>query len=1048
MCNLCISCRRYLQAAIMLPSISGGGGHTKSMPGLKSFDPMDQPRTYLIPNVRGWDKNSLVENDCSAGKGSQQPQEEIELEDENELFILEIKKTVNGIGFRVTEQDGKVRISRVFTDHRAACINKNGVLMAEHDILLQIGDTPVSSMDEAKLALASIDLNSMCTIHLLREGRLALTEAEKLVKLEARRRSVAQHEDMAEYSLMEKQKKKFELRTLIRKNAKKPGIMQELVKIFDKCLAMPDPGVMCCVQDAFDDLSQESLSMDLSQIHNLSATHVGALCGLVQKLRTRELRNKTITINLGWREVNRISINALADLLLASTEENNDPNCTIIAHLEAINTAATCAEIVSPKLYGKPFLRKVCKILPKLGGLKSVSLANSYLLDKWSRPLIRSMVLSETLEHVVFTENSLGATFGELLGETLAAGAKKQEESKEDDPPDEFTKAVEEFGARMKTIDLQWNELGSKGATKFFTGLVDSAQTCALVELNLSFNGIGDAIGPPIRKVLETNVLSNLQKLDLSNNRISAKGSADIGLGMCSNTRILEFSLSFNKIGFTATVDFISKIKENKILQVLCVENTCGTYHEEGISGCNVDSEGKNYMYYGDDIVQYLFDLKEHMNIIRAKSNSDPIEVRVEYPYKLRECYSEVRFFYTPLGISNEVVVEKNPLDLTTSVFRTRARESDARAFFDTNIVSDFAMNVDWKFLKPKCQRFIKEEAEIEKLYFIVKRAYFQLTNIYRHYAAVGNDHDAIGFNEFITLVDDCMIPDRYSCPPNAAQGAFVAANVEIEAESKQDEQAMDANDDNSLCVYELIEAIIRLALRKFYDKASKRKAECPTQAVEWILDEHVLLHCPAMESNTFRREKMYFLDVVHVLETYKNKIDKMWRQYAGSSSSNLLMRWDEWMSFTQETQIGKITVQHGARTVPMFSAFTLKHAFWASQTMIKNVLIRNVREKSRNNNDALSYTEFLESLVRIADSITAKGALLQLGLPPENALVSEKLIAVIELFLNANGQSEDAFGNSKFPSLIQGILREEHQQMEWPERDDYMFEDTEEEAL
>ncbi|GBG29209.1 Nucleotide-binding oligomerization domain-containing protein 1 [Hondaea fermentalgiana] len=963
-------------------------------------------------------------------------------------------------------------------------------------MVLQIGDWPVHSLEEANSAVHDTEFGSFVAVHILRGGTYARRSSSRASlgtataaaamfaaatqqgidpNLEAeihnnndngdddnetdasraarRKRTLLQKAKTEKERIFRESKSRYERKVEALGAANASPFMSEFITGCTELLSSPEVDLLCTVRDAFAGtgiqsrlpriaqdkvtasstaagagaaaapaISGQTASIDLVSLKEVNPIQLYVLfCTLARHLDAEGSLEtcSEVLINFGWRPIDRLSLHGLSVLL---AKENVVTKIKIQA--EDIDTTKDCC-LLKPCLHGAPFARAVCTTAPMMLRLRQVCLASSTLDDDYALDLVAAFRACPCLQTLDLRRNRFGVGMARELGTAIADL---------------------ECGMRLslETLDLSWNELGGEGVEVLCTLLAD-AETVSLAELRVAFNGVTDDCAEAVRKLLEKNTLERLQKIDLSCNRLSGAAGLHLAAGLRVNTTVTDMSVSYNALGLDATLQIVASVIDSPVLATLWIENTTSDVSVQAQEGMVFESDsGERAPTFCDGLVQFTWELKEHMNLLRQYRCKEAIEVHVEYPEQLRHLIGGLRWYSPYLGAGGDALdgdgaeSENSHLDLANSIFKDRAKEGDSRAFFDTLPVAEASMYTDWQFLEPKLQRFIKDEDKVRGLQEVVNAAYLELHNVHRYYSALGNDHDCIGFNEFMEVVFECQISDA-SCPDNAAQQAFVAANVELKAESKQEQKAMEANPDNALCLYEFIEALMRLALRKFGDeKKSTRIATSPREAFIWLLVDNIFPRCKRIRSNAFRRDKLYYYDVTVVLSTYRLKIDRLWKEYAGVTGANLLMKKDHWLEMLAATGVSRAAYTQGDRKRgTLYSPLALRLAFWSAQTMDRNRLVRNVRDRARNTSDALSYTEFLEALVWLADALQQDAALVELGLPAD-AFLSEKLICLLEMLLGS--KCTNCFSRASYPALL-ADLRSKHEPMIYPERADYIFE-------
>ena len=133
------------------------------------------------------------------------------------------------------------------------------------------------------------------------------------------------------------------------------------------------------------------------------------------------------------------------------------------------------------------------------------------------------------------------------------------------------------------------------------------------------------------------------------------------------------------------------------------------------------------------------------------------------------------------------------------------------------------AFELDWQFIK--LFKFIKDRDELEATKQVLKRHFPAIKEIFMNQICSEKFYPVITWMEFSNAVQmwDIIGSDRGDLTLQDMDRAFVATNYE--------EVELDNNDDNSLCRYELMEIIVRLAKMKFMDKGDYESFAEATQS-------------------------------------------------------------------------------------------------------------------------------------------------------------------------------------------------------------------------
>lgn len=138
-----------------------------------------------------------------------------------------------------------------------------------------------------------------------------------------------------------------------------------------------------------------------------------------------------------------------------------------------------------------------------------------------------------------------------------------------------------------------------------------------------------------------------------------------------------------------------------------------------------------------------------------------------------------------------------------------------------------------------------------------VIREYFEpLKNIFISAACHYADPPDINKREFYFFVQDAKIPDR-NINSGIIDTYFKASNFE--------EIDMDQNDDNSLCRFEFMEMIVRMAKGKYMDFGNMTSL---SEATRRLIKEHILpMERKLVPWARFREEEMHQNDVNDLLQ-------------------------------------------------------------------------------------------------------------------------------------------------------------------------------------
>jgi hypothetical protein len=241
---------------------------------------------------------------------------------------------------------------------------------------------------------------------------------------------------------------------------------------------------------------------------------------------------------------------------------------------------------------------------------------------------------------------------------------------------------------------------------------------------------------------------------------------------------------------------------------------------------------------------------------------------------------------------------------LPTSIFAERRQECDSRSFHETDSLLTRAFESDWKKVMPKLKRVIKEDNALKQVQDVLRTEFEWLVHTYRFYASQGTatyEPFSVKFLAFSDLCNDCMIitdsaarnrkqstlpstltpqsssvtasppvppteeldedgnvlPGSAVCRRSDIDTVFIATNVELEEQGDNDENA-----DNAVERFEFLEAVVRIALVKFFKKpvrgAPMAVCASPAEATERLLQKHLAPHGERQDPREFREDVLY----------------------------------------------------------------------------------------------------------------------------------------------------------------------------------------------
>jgi len=197
--------------------------------------------------------------------------------------------------------------------------------------------------------------------------------------------------------------------------------------------------------------------------------------------------------------------------------------------------------------------------------------------------------------------------------------------------------------------------------------------------------------------------------------------------------------------------------------------------------------------------------------------------------------------------------------------------------------------------------------------------------------------------------MQECKILDK--CISSAdLDTIFIATNVTL--------TAMPNNDDNAIERFEMLEALVRIAMKKYVEGKPKDERPSPADAVDKLLNDHVLKHAQRLDMNQFRLEKFYTETCETILKPHMKALSIIFEGYntsparkLGAQKATLYMPMKDYMKMFMD--IGYIDDQFVSRCV--------KISFVQSKLMYED-------EMADERYKLMTFMDFLEAICRIVD--------------------------------------------------------------------------------
>ncbi|KAK3240538.1 hypothetical protein CYMTET_49627 [Cymbomonas tetramitiformis] len=310
----------------------------------------------------------------------------------------------------------------------------------------------------------------------------------------------------------------------------------------------------------------------------------------------------------------------------------------------------------------------------------------------------------------------------------------------------------------------------------------------------------------------------------------------------------------------------------------------------------------------------------------------------------------------------------RTPWKLPESIFRPRLKESDAKAFHNTEKVERKMFEKDWDWLDKK-EKFtsmlerenkanpkgIAKDKAIIEMKDLIKKHYHILVSVFEYYAALGSGSPFhIQLNAYTTFLEDCQIPSSESqfCKRSDCDTTFIVANYVAEKKGK----VYEVNDEHALMRFEFLEVLIRIAISKY---GKGQETEDPMGALEILIEKNILPNVPKIaQTNTddHRKNRLYFEEVDIIYKANVNLLKAIYSRYRLPPRSGGLrkkvLHMDGWMELLDHTSLldDQFTIQEG------------RLCYLWSRMMVAEEVLQFERYQ------AITFTDFLDALGRVAD--------------------------------------------------------------------------------
>ncbi|CAM9275025.1 unnamed protein product [Scytosiphon promiscuus] len=319
--------------------------------------------------------------------------------------------------------------------------------------------------------------------------------------------------------------------------------------------------------------------------------------------------------------------------------------------------------------------------------------------------------------------------------------------------------------------------------------------------------------------------------------------------------------------------------------------------------------------------------------------------------------------------------VHASKWDVNHSIFAPRRKESESRTFWDTERVVRKALDTDFgRMLKEdriiklmgKCDNEVvkgqKAVAEsLEEVKKVIAPVYKIILCIFNYYCLTPSQSIRGAFsiqpNQFGRMMQDADFAGNFISVEEIGK-IFVLVNFETDKRSAE----ATVNEDRALMRFELLEALLRVALTMRDNEGQEEMS--PAEKMHDVLEDQLFVNLPpeSMEDpDTFRSESLYTEACDSVLQDHQKALGIAYQKYsllnpvAGKPSFGL----EEWKTFTIDARLVGDSV-HMLR----MGLRDIKQPFYLARMMVSDEI------KSRTKLTQLTFVDFLESLVRLANVI------------------------------------------------------------------------------
>lgn len=280
-----------------------------------------------------------------------------------------------------------------------------------------------------------------------------------------------------------------------------------------------------------------------------TAAHIFPSSSLLAQLTSREVSLKDFVLGASF-------VRALAAGLAANT-------CTSILNLSGSGLKDSGLDLITRALL----------VNDSISSLDFSNNQGAALPSKAAVQLCQLVHNSLTLTHLSLAKNDFGDAFGVSFSAALATGTMlKVLDIGSNKLSKRTAVALAQAIPRnlhLTHLCLSWNNFADPGVLYLLPptlGLSSKLRT-----LDLSFNGVTDAVAELLGRLLKANTVLTL--LDLSHNRLGPATAESLAVALMTNKCLRCLKIGWNALGLAGTLALVKTLEKNNTLSSLRVEN-------------------------------------------------------------------------------------------------------------------------------------------------------------------------------------------------------------------------------------------------------------------------------------------------------------------------------------------------------------------------------------------------------------------------------------------------------------------------------------------